>query len=53
MIEFLKHFFGVCGEPHLNIWTLLIATPFVHHIYYYFRKKKGGKQAPHKSQNKI
>ncbi len=25
MIEFLKHFFGICGEHfHPNIWTILM-----------------------------
>jgi hypothetical protein len=23
MTEFLRHAFGLCGEGHVNIWTLL------------------------------
>tara|TARA_B100000287_G_scaffold119630_1_gene111605 strand:- start:87 stop:215 length:129 start_codon:yes stop_codon:yes gene_type:complete len=41
MIEFLKHFFGVCGEPHLNIITIVATTPFITYISYYYYKKKG------------
>jgi len=24
MIETIKHFFGLCGEPHINFFTILI-----------------------------
>ena len=24
MTEFLRHVFGLCGEGHMNIWTLLV-----------------------------
>ena len=23
MIEWLRHFLGLCGEPHPNLWTIL------------------------------
>jgi hypothetical protein len=25
MTEFLRHVFGLCGEGHVNIWTLLVS----------------------------
>ena len=39
MIEILEHLFGLCGEPHLNIFTLIIvvALPFT---YTQIRKKR-------------
>ncbi len=39
MIEILEHLFGLCGEPHLNIFTLmiLIALPLA---YTQIRKKR-------------
>ena len=32
MIEFLKHFFGVCGEAHPSVLNLLIGTPVLGYI---------------------
>ena len=32
MIEFLKHFFGFCGEAHPSVWNLLIGTPVVGYL---------------------
>lgn len=29
MIEFLKHLFGLCGEGHTSILSLLGITPFL------------------------
>ena len=34
MIEFLKHFFGVCGEAHPNIITIMLSTPIIGYILY-------------------
>ena len=34
MIEFLKHMFGVCGEAHPNIFTILVSTPVIGYIIY-------------------
>lgn len=28
-IEFIKHLFGICGEGHVNILSLLVFTPIV------------------------
>lgn len=39
MIEFIKHFFGFCGEPHLNIWHVLF-TPAGAYLYYKLKKNK-------------
>tara|TARA_R100000322_G_C5372092_1_gene173779 strand:- start:568 stop:699 length:132 start_codon:yes stop_codon:yes gene_type:complete len=42
MIEFFKHLFGFCGEPHLNIWHIL-ATPFGGYVIYKLKKYKNEK----------
>ena len=34
MIEFLKHFFGFCGESHPSVWNLLIGTPVLGYIIF-------------------
>ena len=34
MIELLKHMFGVCGEAHPNIFTILISIPIMGYIIY-------------------
>ena len=34
MIEIIKHIFGFCGEPHINIFTILMSTPIVSYIIY-------------------
>ena len=38
MIEFIKHFLGLCGEPHLNIFTIMMSTPIISYIIYKFIK---------------
>ena len=38
MIEVLKHLLGFCGEPHMNIFTLLITTPVISYIILKFYK---------------
>lgn len=38
MIEVLKHLLGFCGEPHINIFTLLITTPVISYIILKFYK---------------
>jgi hypothetical protein len=38
MIEFIKHFFGLCGEPHLNIFTIMMSTPIISYLIYKFYK---------------
>tara|TARA_Y100000361_G_scaffold145358_1_gene154445 strand:+ start:85 stop:213 length:129 start_codon:yes stop_codon:yes gene_type:complete len=40
MIEFLKHSFGLCGEPHPNLLTMLLGFPIVSYIIYKFKKDK-------------
>lgn len=34
MIEFIKHILGLCGEPHINIFTILMTTPILSYIIY-------------------
>jgi hypothetical protein len=36
MIEFIKHLFGFCGEPHLNILTIIMTTPIISYLIYKF-----------------
>ncbi len=36
MMEIIKHLLGLCGEPHINIITLLFSTPFISYIIYKF-----------------
>ena len=38
MIEVFKHLFGICGEPHINIFTLLMTTPVISYIILKFYK---------------
>jgi len=38
MIEFIKHLLGLCGEPHLNIFTLIMTTPIISYLIYKFIK---------------
>jgi hypothetical protein len=38
MIEVLKHLLGFCGEPHINIFTLLLTTPVISYIILKFYK---------------
>jgi len=39
MIDTIKHLFGICGEPHLNLFTftILVMLPM---LYTIIRKKK-------------
>ena len=40
MIEFLKNFFGICGENfHPNIWTLLFGGTGITATIYYLKSK--------------
>ena len=38
MLEFIKHAFGLCGEPHLNAITILISTPILGYVIYHLKK---------------
>ena len=38
MIEFMKHSLGLCGEPHLNIFTIMMSAPIVSYLIYKFFK---------------
>jgi hypothetical protein len=38
MIEFIKHLFGLCGEAHINLITLIMTTPIISYIIYKFFK---------------
>ena len=40
MIEFLKHFFGICGESfHPNIWTILLGSTGITTALLYIKSK--------------
>ena len=39
MIEFLRHITGLCGEPHLNILTIMFGTPIVGYLLYKIKNK--------------
>ena len=43
MVEFLKHFFGFCGEPHPSVLTILMGTPVVGYMIYNIRQYIKGK----------
>tara|TARA_R100000734_G_C3312250_1_gene103236 strand:- start:334 stop:468 length:135 start_codon:yes stop_codon:yes gene_type:complete len=43
MIDFFRHFFGFCGEPHLNFWHIL-ATPFGGYIIYKLKQINNDKK---------
>ena len=46
MIEFLRHFFGLCGEPHPNaLWTLS-SLPFLGGLACYFKARFSRKKKP-------
>jgi hypothetical protein len=34
VIEFLKHTFGLCGEAHPSLLTILMGTPVIGYIIY-------------------
>jgi len=40
MLEFLKHFIGVCGEPHPSLITIIFGTPITTYLIYKLKKKK-------------
>jgi hypothetical protein len=49
MIEFLEHFFGICGESHLNINHIILffVSSYLSGIFLYYLingKKKYSKQ---------
>ena len=37
MIDWLRHFLGLCGEPHSNLWTIIAGVPIF--SYAIFRVK--------------
>jgi hypothetical protein len=37
-MELIKHIFGFCGEPHLNIITLIISTPIIIYLTHYINQ---------------
>jgi hypothetical protein len=36
-MEIIKHLFGFCGEPHINIITIILGTPIVLYITHYLK----------------
>jgi len=36
-METLKHLLGMCGEPHLNIWSIILLF-LVIKLFYKYRK---------------
>ena len=43
MIEWLRHFLGLCGEPHPSLLTLLMGTPVLGYVIYKIRQLKNNK----------
>ena len=43
MIEWLRHFLGLCGEPHPSLLTLLMGTPALGYIVYRIKQLKNNK----------
>ena len=39
MIEWLRHFLGLCGEPHPNLLTLLMGTPVLGYLMYKIKNR--------------
>ena len=37
-MELLKHLLGFCGEPHLNLITLILGTPIIIYISNYINQ---------------
>ena len=40
MIEWLRHFLGLCGEPHPSLLTLLMGTPALGYLMYKIKNRK-------------
>jgi hypothetical protein len=36
-MEIIKHLFGFCGEPHINLITIILGTPTLLYITYYLK----------------
>ena len=43
MIEWLRHFLGLCGEPHTSLLTLLMGTPVLGYVVYRIKQLKNNK----------
>lgn len=41
MIDFIKHAFGLCGEGHANIFTLIFGSSAIGTYIYYILFKLG------------
>tara|TARA_Y100000004_G_C8920878_1_gene415369 strand:+ start:986 stop:1111 length:126 start_codon:yes stop_codon:yes gene_type:complete len=37
MVHFFKHLLGLCGEPHPNIFTILLGVPILTYLIYYIK----------------
>jgi hypothetical protein len=37
MLEIIKHTFGLCGEPHINLFTILISGLGLSPAYSYIK----------------
>jgi hypothetical protein len=40
MVEFIKHTLGLCGEPHINIFHIILGTPAISYLLYKIKKIK-------------
>ena len=40
MLEFIKHFIGICGEHHPSLITIIFGTPIATYLIYKLKKKK-------------
>jgi len=39
MLEIIRHTFGLCGEPHINLFTILISGFGLPSVYLYIKFK--------------
>jgi|TARA_R100000084_G_scaffold79795_1_gene36584 hypothetical protein len=42
-MEIIKHLLGICGEPHLNLITLIVGTPALMYLAHNLKQLKNGK----------
>ena len=39
MIEFIEHALGLCGEPHLNIFHIILSASLISTVAIYLKAK--------------
>lgn len=40
MIEFLRHALGLCGEPHPNLFTIIMGAPIFSYMLYKIKSNR-------------